>query len=543
MLGILIVEDEIGILALLKNLINFEKLGVELIGTATNGKQALRIMQEIDPDIVITDICMPEMGGLELIESAQQQGISAKFIIVSGYSQFDYAVTAIKLGVKDYLLKPISEVELNSVLENLIFTIESENNAAHSLQMMNHHMVEQRKKLRKTLFTDLLFNNAIFRDRSLEEINTEYGYSFVGDFLFFCGLVQLDRHQDWNLVAKKILIEQMIRLMNQRMEQLCIEQEYYIYNDSFIWLLNVDENNKPDVRNEIRSLQNIFVQMAGQHEGVEVTMACGETVTHCGEIGRSLLSAERAMTCRILKGGGKMYDADDFSDRWDEQRVNDRLLKYRMKLQSYISSEGKKNLPGITRKYIEKVIELAEDQPQFLMETLERGVYYLLLDMRQCKIIDCDVSTVYRKIRDDMCKCSFREELTTEVLQQITEQFPGNLEEDESDSTQVMKVAKEYIEEHFAENLKLEDVAEQVYLAPNYFGVLFKKEMGCTFSAYLIQLRIEKAKGLLKSVQYNVSEIANMVGYQDVRHFSRLFKEHVGLVPKEYRKIHNHNLF
>ena len=111
-------------------------------------------------------------------------------------------------------------------------------------------------------------------------------------------------------------------------------------------------------------------------------------------------------------------------------------------------------------------------------------------------------------------------------------------EESSSKENHTIKTAKEYIQEHFHENLKLEDVAEQVYLAPSYFGVLFKKEVGESFSSYLTTIRLEAAKKILQDASYSIADTAAAVGYSDKRYFSKLFKEQIGVTPKEFRKIY-----
>ena len=540
MLKILIVEDEIGIVALLKNLIQFQKLGLELVDTAVTGSQALEIMEKTDPDIVITDICMPGMSGLELIENARRKNFKAKYVIISGYSQFDYAVTAIKLGVQDYLLKPISKTELNEVLEKLVLSIQSENDAAQSLKLMNFHVRNQRKKLRKRLFLDLMLNSRSWGKKSLKEINADYGYAFREEFMFFTGIMQLDGTHDWNMVMKKKLLEQMTRIFKREMPECCEEKETCVYNDKFIFLINIAPERLNDAKVAVSNIWQLFQNLAENHRNLRLTMGCGKPAHSAEEIGTSLCSADKVLACRILKGCDKIYYAEDYTGLPATLSEQD-FLRYKLNFSDIISGKKSETSEKEIRAYLEWILEFSENSPMLLMDNIGKGIYYLLLELSRQGRINEDISGTFQKIKDKMVRCSTKKELL-EVISALIENLLATGSGAEND-TQIIARAKEYIYTHYQDNIRLVDVADQVYLTPGYFGVFFKKETGVTFSAYLIQVRIEKAKEMLRDTRYNVSEVAYAVGYQDVRHFSRLFKEHVGLVPKEYRKLNKGNLY
>lgn len=541
MIKLLLVEDEIGIMALLKNLIQFQKLGLELAGTASTGREALELMKETDPDIVITDICMPQMGGLELIEAAKEQNLKAKYVIVSGYSQFDYAVTAIKLGVEDYLLKPINEAELNEVLEKLTLNIQSANDAAYSLKRMNTRIKNQRKKLRKRLFLDLLFGSRSLEARTLKEINGDYGYGFQEETVFLVGIVRIDGVQDWNLVAKKTFLEQLARIFSRETAGRCLEKEACIYNDFFLYLINVSPDKLPEIRERINEIWRIFKRLAGNYENLRLTMGCGYPADAPGKIEKAFQSAKKVLSCRILEGCGKIYRAEEYASA--ENGLTEQLLvKSRLKIQTELQNKRPEECRQKIREYLEWVIQVSRQSPLMLLENLEKSIYYLISDMSWQKGLKEDAEGTFRQMKDSMERCSGKEELLDLILERISGLSASGEDSREKDVRTIAR-AKDYIWTHYQENLRLEDVAEQVYLTPGYFGVLFKKETGTAFSAYVIQVRVEKAKELLRDPRRNISEVAYAVGYQDVRHFSRLFKEYVGLVPKEYRKLHGSGLF
>ena len=230
---LLIVEDEIAIANLIKNLIDFDRLNLDFIGIALNGQQALNLARQEHPDIVITDISMPGMNGLQLIDEIQKQEFLTHFIIISGMTQFQYALSALKMGVEDYLLKPINRDELNDVLEKTILKIADSLKIDYQIQKLNFDSHLQRQKLRHSFIMDILYNSQKESALTLAAVNEDYGFSFQKQSLFLMGIVQIDGISSLNLPTQNAIIEQLMRIFQTGIKDRCIENEVYGKNNQF----------------------------------------------------------------------------------------------------------------------------------------------------------------------------------------------------------------------------------------------------------------------------------------------------------------------
>lgn len=150
---------------------------------------------------------------------------------------------------------------------------------------------------------------------------------------------------------------------------------------------------------------------------------------------------------------------------------------------------------------------------------------------------------IYQELSLELNKCSRYYDLMNTLPERIMEEILKFQTDDQSEGSLIMKRVLGYVSENYDKPLKLEDVAEQVYISPAYLGIIFKKETGKNFTTYLTDLRMKKAKELLLDVRININEVTYKVGYNNVRYFSRIFKENVGISPKEYRKIHANRIY
>lgn len=537
MLRIVIAEDEIGIFNLIKALIDFNRLDLQLVGSAYNGQQALDLITQLQPDIVITDISMPFMTGLELIQETKKRNIHTKFIIISGYAQFDYARSALKMGVEDYLLKPINRQELNDVLEKSVLKITSTADENYLTQRSVIDTNLQKYKSRRSFIMNLVYNNAVSNELDIQKINEKYLFSFENNAVFILGIVQIDDLDSLNFIVQNMVLEQMMHIFQEEIESKCYDFELYEKNNQFIFLINFDSKTKLIIKETLTYILKRFIDFLNSYDKLSVTISCGSPCKNHLSLGSSLKSAYQVLTARILSGHGRIYYANEYC--FDLIPVNDSTIrKYMNDLRSYIEVNNLEHVKKTLYHIFMRIIGLSSKQPHFLIDHFKENVFVILSELYQHKMIQDDITAYYRRINDALELISTKEKLLETAVKLIYEILPIASSSGEENATKIIQIAKHYIEDNYNKNIKLEDVAEQVYLTPSYFGIFFKKEFGETFSYYIINLRINKAKELLKDLKYNVSEIANEVGYQDPRHFSKLFKEHVGVTPKEYRKIH-----
>ncbi|WP_411335802.1 helix-turn-helix domain-containing protein [Ruminococcus gauvreauii] len=533
---VMIAEDEIAIANLIKNLIDFERLNLEFIGFALNGQIAYEMILSEKPDIVITDISMPVMNGLELIEKSKDEKLPVHFIIISGLTYFNYALSAIKMGVEDYLLKPINQTELNDVLEKTILKIVSALQVDFQIQKLGIDTHLQTQKLRRSFIMDILYDKEHPVELNELQINEEYGFSFLSDTPFLMGITLIDGILELNLATQNVIIEQLMRNFQTEMKDLCIDMEVYNKNNQFIFLLNYDPDQESRILGSIAAIREDLASYLSAYEGLQLTISCGVTAPRIQNLPYSLDTAQKVLNARIIQGSQHVLFAK-------ELLLNNVKPDFILSssdsgsIRSCIEIRDTKKLETLLKTLFKDVALNCRSCPHLLLDAFCDALSGILSDFHQHKIISVNLADTYLQYCDEVEQYFTLKELILFTVSFIRELLPLDDETNSQENRQI-QTAKAYIQEHFSENIKLEDVAEQIYLAPTYFGVLFKKEVGEPFSSYLTSVRIEKAKELLHDVRYNIAEIANEVGYQDKRYFSKLFKEQVGVTPKEYRKIY-----
>ncbi len=533
---LLIAEDEIAINNLIKNLIDFESLNLELAGQAYDGQTAYDMILSKRPNIIITDISMPGITGLELIQRILEENIPAHFIIISGLSCFNHALTAIKMGVEDYLLKPINKGELNDVLEKLILKIASQLKIDYQIQKMNLDSHAQAQKLRRSFIINILYNKDSALHLSLPRLNKEYGFAFQMNTCFSMGLCLIDNLLDLNLAAQNTILEQLIRRFSSAIRDYCIDFEVYSKNHQFIFLLNYHPRHAELLLGYLSVIHEDLLEFIRPYENLTLATCWGIPVSEPKGLSYSLQTAMEILPARLLLGTSRVLSAQQLTGK----KAVPGYPVPPSELQALRSSIEIRDLPKFQlqlKGLFKNTASRCRPCPHKILAAFCDTMSKVLSELHQWKMITVNITDTYLQYCDAIEAYSEINELIRFTVSFVQKLVPFHQYEENSDNRQI-ELAKQYIQEHFSENLKLENVAEQIYLAPSYFGVLFKKEVGESFSCYLTSVRIEKAKELLHDIRYNIAEIAGEVGYQDKRYFSRLFKEQVGVTPKEYRKIY-----
>lgn len=534
---VMIVEDEIAIANLIQKLIDFDRLNLEFSGCAYSGQSAYEKIHKEKPDIVITDISLPIMNGLELIQKIQEENLSVSFIIVSGLTYFNYALSAIKMGVEDYLLKPVNKDELNNVLEKTILKIAQSMQLDYEIQKLNIDMHMQLLRQRRSFLMDLLYEKEHLAEYAEEQINQQYHFSFSPDTSFLIGISLIDGILKLDLSTQTKIIEQLMRSFQVSVKDLCIDMEVYNKSNQFLFVMNYEPCRESHILGAVEAAQSEMLERLSSYGNLALTIACGMPVGSVQKLSYSLSTAQKVINARILLGSQHILLAEELLKKNAHPRISPSTMGLNS-IRSCIEIRDVQKLKGLLGELFKNTAAACRSCPCFLLDTFCDVCSALLADLYQHKFISKNLNDLYIQYCGAIEGYSDLKSLIQFTVNFLTDLLPIQENYSAQENRQIQS-AKKYIEEHFNENLQLEDVAEQVYLAPTYFGVWFKKETGDSFNSYLTSVRMEKAKKLLQDIQYNISEIAGMVGYQDKRYFSRLFKKIVGVTPKEYRKIYS----
>lgn len=300
MLKILIVDDEPDICELIHKLIDWEALKMTSLGSSQNGIDAMEIILRQKPDIVITDIQMPGMTGLEMIEKASQQKLQTKFIVISGYREFEYAQQAIRFGVEDYLLKPISKTDLNLVLKRLL----QENGA-----------FLERRASENAMRNELRQKTAILRGNELRQTLTDYSRAFhnelfsfkPGVFLVVCVHVSYRDKTEINRGTIRNVLENIALRVQALFKDDVFDMEYVVTDCNAYILTNYSEECHTSYRERCSSLQSLLGDVSIQYQNLLITFAIGSPYDTPKDIWKAFESAEDAIVLRIYAGSSKAH--------------------------------------------------------------------------------------------------------------------------------------------------------------------------------------------------------------------------------------------
>lgn len=485
----MLADDEPTALNLLQTIIEKKCDGFQVVGIAYNGQEALEKMKSLHPDVLITDIQMPVMNGLDLIGKAKEEDSDLVSIVISGYQEFEYAKTAMRYGVTDYILKPIVPSELCALLEKVKNRLDIRyyrNRNALMHRLVNEIPISEEEL--KRYFQSPRYYGAITRRNGLPTRFSERGqkeiFSDIHEWMLTYGR---DDQETLYLCPEELVEEGQYVEMIKR--QIGKEQPDASYLTTVICKKAV-------------SVDQIGEMVKGLYRMLDTSIVLGKSQTLFLDGEKSEVSVE---------------DAGSFDYFQD--------LEYLAKNQKY------ERLQKETASLIQKWGQ--EERPQIWMEGRLRQICYLLQRYDSCNM--------------DYRECEFLLDETfanAENVQQLITGMDDIFFKDKKEDSMTMQKLnteeyfqkiKEYIQEHMAEALSLQKVSREMGVSQTYLSRLFRKYENSTFNNYLTALRMEKAKVLLKSGdRIYVKDVAEQVGYKDQFYFSRIFHSYTGVRPSEY---------
>lgn len=527
---LMIVEDEKSIYFLLNSCIQYDELELELAGYAENGQMAFDMIMEKRPDIVITDITMPIIDGLELIKKVQAQQFYPKFVIISGYAQFEFAKEAVRLGVKDYLLKPINSSELNKSLLKLVREFSDD----ESLEVVLQTTDNQKEKLHTSLIMSVLYRDVDFDRLSMEQINQDYLCAFQTGY--YCALViKADYYSDIVTGIKNHITDHLIAVIKENFSDICYEIGAAEHQENIYAVINCEEQQLEKINAVCKRVIISGKKLTDEYVNAGITVCVGIPVTRINDLPESLESALRILDTRIIRGTDQVLTAKREKQEEKKYSLPAELLQPLIeKVECNRIAEIKEEISAI----FSDVLAFCRREEVSVYKTFRGVLFHLLSIMKEKGTFPDEFTENYQDLLSELDKCSRACDITDTLAEKMAEGMMKFQKDEQSEGSIIMKRILDYIGQNYDKQLKLEDVAEQVYITPAYLGIIFKKETGENFTVYLTELRMKKAKELLLDVRMNINEIAYKVGYNNVRYFSRVFKENVGITPKEYRKIH-----
>lgn len=514
------VEDEIITREGIRDNVDWRASGFEFCGEATDGEMALPLLRTAQPDVLITDIKMPFMDGLQLSKIVRERMPWVKIIILSGHDEFEYAQKAISLGITDYLLKPVTVHKLQMVLQNLSVQLDRERKEQETLKRLQEQVEDNRAMLRERLLFKLVVGS-VSPAEAVEK----------GQML---GLDLSARH--YLVVILKLELE-------DRTEQYDHEEHQQIQHvltelaeknpDIFVlkrdWgdMILIMKGSTPEYLEEERDLLLGAIRQAVASTRYRLNIGIGASKERIADISQSFVDA-------LVHIQNPAHAVESDLHKFVEQKE---LFKLDKKvLEKYLRCGAKDEFDSFFETYLHPLSETALRSP------LIKNYIFVDVILATAKLVDelgGEVDTVIpevNSIETILSSVSSVEQLRTETYKIISlglayrDSHPGG------QHAHLIRQAKDYIEQHYADpDLSLNEVAARANLSASHFSSVFSQETHQTFKEYLTEIRINKAKELLRMTTLRSTDIAYQVGYNDPHYFSSVFKRNTGLSPMEFR--------
>ena len=535
MLKVFLVEDEIVVRKGIKNNVNWDENGFIFSGEASDGELAYPMIKNIKPDIVITDIRMPFMNGLELSRLIKEEMPWVKIIILSGYEEFDYAKEAIEVGVTKYLLKPISVAELLDCLREVRQSILKEKEERLNQDIYKREMKEYEEDKKRRLFHNIINNNEPLV-RLLEK-----GKKLNIELSSVVYLIMLFRFNEINDTSK-VHTESLSVL--DKLNRLIKGNDNIIHFDLLFGkhALLFKATSLEDLINEKDRFLESFIEVLESHKDINYFGGIGNPVYRLGDLGKTFAQASRAFAYRYILDSNKILNFKEIVNLSGDKLVSDDIdlinLQQldRSKVETFLKSGSKEDITYFVEEYFSSLNNNETSSLIFRQ--------YIILDMYRivCSFVEelgCETDSIETPSFDSL---SFTSNIsgTDYILSYIIRIFEQGIGIRDEIATReyndIIDKAKNFINTNYSQpDLSLNDVSAEVYLSPAHFSSVFSQKTGKTFIQYLTELRLKKAKELLVCTNMRISEIGYSVGYKDSHYFSYLFKKTQNCTPSHYR--------
>ena len=509
---IMLVDDEEEVRTSIIKKINWEASGFEVVGDAENGRDALEKIENLEPNVIITDIRMPYMDGLALTESIRQRFPSIKVIIFSGFDDFTYAKEAIRLGVAEYILKPVNVDELTEILKNVRAKLDEEIESARNIDTLRESYKASLPVLREQFLNKLIIKRGLYDEISIDEYLKKYGMNIGNANKWVVCTVNIEL-ENANINGELLKEQELIPIYVKKFieEKLSPHYRNVVFDsvqdaEPVIIVAIDDENSQTGLTNVMRDV----CKSAKRVLGVGITVGIGRSSQTLSEISASYKTALDAVGYKKIVGAGDVVYIHDV------EPVSTGVLRFEEKeeeeLISAIKFGGEERIEEIVRSLAVKLDEVKVHSRQYQAYMLR--ILTCIMDLMQQYEISLSglenyMETVY-KIKDGDGLKEWLLGICNNINLGILENYTNA-------------------------ELSLEVICRHLHLSPAYFSSLFKKETGQTYINYLTDIRLNKAVELISTTDEKTYMIAEKVGYLEQNYFSYVFKKKFGVSPTKYR--------
>lgn len=538
MFKVLIIDDEPIIRKGLRNIINWKSFGCEVVGEAENGFEGGELIHKLLPDIIITDIKMPEVDGLSMLREIKSVVPECKIIILTGYRDYDYVHEALKLGAFDFLLKPSKIEELTAVISKAVKELKFQCERAVELQKLQVLFEQNIPVLREKFLYDVIYEI----NSSEEDIQGKLELFGITPDNYYMLIIQNDAEDTENRKISQYdrhlyqfgIINTFKEVFSENFKVISIT-----LNNMGIAFLVMPLDKKEDIIELVDKRCSYLQDIIRNCFGFTVTIAVsseGEVLT---QLPLKFRECREALEHKFYLGNNSIIFHSDVNTffKYDDHSLLERLQK------ALIEGVKSGNLPSVTEK-LNDIFSYVKGTDPTGKEYIKDFFWNTISSINSIRMSlpsgDNERNIEYRELSGLyglIEKCSNADELNL-ILDEAARSVTAKVNSYNNKSIKlILRKAVEYMQLHYSEQVTLNEVAEYAYVSTYYISRMFKRETGKNFVDCLNEIRMDKAKEMLKDVRFKTYEVAEKVGIPDSHYFSRLFKKYVGVTPTEFREL------
>lgn len=535
---LLIAEDELWLRKRLVSTIDWSSYGISEVYEAEDGGEALEIALKEKPDIVITDIRMPELSGIDLMKKLNENSIFSKMIVVSGYDDFEYAQGALRMGAINYLLKPVDEEELLDSVKRCVEELKKEKNketvfdkqSAASEMLMEH------------IYEDLIFETS---EKRTEELLQKLSRKEIGFPFQSAAVVNMQVREHTFFVNDKVKSDMwsVYQWLRRNLQEDCYECQYLYMRGSQIVLLLFGDDLEAKFMERVENWVQLILEALQKKLNISLFMAAGGVTDDFSGIHRSYEMAQKKIKEKRAEEKRILALRNQETEQELNTRFDDVYGEYDFKL---LIKEIRNGDSEKAQTELQAILQSSSRRLQSA-DMMKLQLFYMNFINRiagaclpECEAYADELAMQCMTVMRELI-CIGSDTIVTEMwdcLRKFVEKLVEVYQENNGKRKHWMiDQVLQYVEENYNTALSTRDIAGRFFMNTSYFSKLFHEQMGCTFSNYLINVRVEKAKMMLTQTNMKLYDIAEAVGYTNVQYFSTIFKEKEGLTPSAFRQM------
>jgi two-component system response regulator YesN len=504
-----------------------------VINEAMDGVEALEKIEEQQPDVIITDIKMPRMDGIQLQYIVKERYPHISCVVMSGYNDFQYARESLRLGAKDYLMKPFEREELYKLLSKL-----REEWAEDKEQRENKPNSEDKQmqsQMRQHFLSGLLTGSIHHTEPELlENIGIEFPHAYIS-----CLVAKLDRDsvtdERYYQMDPSLFSIYMQQFIQENIDK-CMVGHVFIHNEiEVVALINHEETDASYA--EIEKLTNRIRKDIRGLSNFTITFGLGSPVKDLESISKSYKEAGLALLYRLVIGGDRLL-SNVTIEAMEMEKLEWHSSDWNT-LNQYVQEGDLVNVQLQVSLFVTKVIQQWKDPEIIQQQICKMMLHFYELAVNLAVVKQWLQGTDVKHVLMDIYSYSSSKELIERCQKLLGDLSVCIAHRKKKFVTSPVELVVRYVEEHYAESITLNMMAEIVYLSPSYLSSLFKSKQGQSFIDFLTEKRIEKAKNMLLYTDEKIQVISDSTGFTNIRHFNRVFKTLTNRTPTEFREGKN----